>query len=497
MRNLYILLLAISFVGCSKFLDVNENPNKPGSSTLPLKTKLSAAILSTSIQESIQINQIGGFWGGYWGTPNEALGQFADLKQYNGLAIRHQREGIKVWEEAYANLNYFQLIIDEATLNNDPFYSGLGKIMQGALFLRLVDFYNHIPFTDALKGTALINPSYENGKSVYEKSIHLITAGIEDIKLAPNSTTVDPGNHDILFNGDKTKWIQLANTLKLRALIRQSETNNTDFIQAQINIIQNEGTGFLKTDAIVNPGFTASNGNPFYIAYYRDQAGASTANRENIRPTEFLIQTLTDLNDPRITSLFTEVGGNYQGVLFGNPSVGANHDRASTSAFKGPNENSNAPAGIFKNMQQGLVYLSAAESAFLQAEAMERGWLSGNAAELYIEGITQSFKYLELNTSDLNSYLAQSAVDYSVSTNKIETIIQQKWIALYGNSNIEAWNDYRRLGYPAIPNSLSAPTPQSRPLRLMYPETERMTNNTNVSKAGSDDVLNSAVWWDQ
>lgn len=496
MRYLYILLVVLLNTGCNKFLDVNENPNKPGSSTLPLKTKLSAALLSHAIQESTQINQIGGFWGGYWGTPNEAIGQFADLKQYNGLAIRHQREGIKVWEDAYANLNYYQLIIEEAELNNEYFFSGVSKIMQGTIFLRLVDFYNHIPFTDALQGTTKIDPAYDDGKTVYEKSIQLITQGIEEIKLAPNSTTVDPGTNDIIFKGDKHKWIQLANTIKLRALIRQSETNNNNFIQEQISIINNEGSGFIEEDVLVNPGFSATNGNPFYISYYRDQAAASTANRENIRPTVFFLDQLKDLNDPRLNQLFTDISGEYKGVHFGNPATDPIYSRANTSAFKGPNENGNVAAGIFKNIQQGIVFILAAEASFLEAEAIERGWIQGNAESKYLEAIQHSFSYQGLNNSSYNNYIQQSSVDYQQASNKIERIIHQKWIALYGNSNIEAWNDYRRLGYPNLPNSLEAPTPQSRPLRLMYPETERMTNNINATKAGSDDIFSSAVWWD-
>lgn len=497
MRNLYILFILFFCAGCDKFLDVNDNPNRPGSSTLPLRAKFSAALLSIGIQESTQINQIGGFWGGYWGTPNEAIGQFADLKQYNGLAIRHQRDGIKVWESAYANLNYFQLIIDEAVETNELFFSGSSKVMQGWLFLRLVDFYNNIPFSDALKGTSKIDPVYEGGQQVYEQAIQLITTGIDEIKRAPNSTTIDPGNHDILFQGDKTKWIQLANTVKLRALIRQSQVNNQTYIQTQLGIILDEGTGFLTDDAIMNPGFAASNGNPFYIAYYRDQANASTNNRENIRPTQFFLQQFERLNDPRVATLFVQVGGAYNGVLLGNPTTAPEYARAATSPFKGPAENGGNPAGIFKSLQQGLVFMSSAEASFLQAEAIERGWINGNAAQKYEEGVTKSFQYLGVAAGDLATYLAQSTVAYQQATDKIEQIITQKWLALYGNSNIEAWNDYRRLGYPALPNSLEAPTANSRPLRLMYPETERMTNNANATQAGDDDILNNPVWWDR
>src|SRR5690606_32927480 len=132
---------------------------------------------------------------------------------------------------------------------------------------------------------------YEDGKVVYEKDIQLITDGIADIKAAPASTTVDPGNNDVMYRGDKTAWIKLANTIKLRALLRQSEADNQDFINAEMSRIKTEGTGFLGAgeNAFVNPGFSTANMNPFWSAYYKGTGGASSTNREAIRPTIFLL----------------------------------------------------------------------------------------------------------------------------------------------------------------------------------------------------------------
>lgn len=98
-----------------------------------------------------------------------------------------------------------------------------------------------------------------------------------------------------------------------------------------------------------------------------------------------------------------------------------------------------------------------------------------------------------MNAAEFASYNAQSAVAFN---NTIGRIIQQKWLALNSISSIEAWNDYRRLGIPAIPNSLDAPSPTARPLRFMYPESERQTNNTEATKQGSDDMITDKVWWD-
>ncbi len=90
--------------------------------------------------------------------------------------------------------------------------------------------------------------------------------------------------------------------------------------------------------------------------------------------------------------------------------------------------------------------------------------------------------------------MEQTSVAFDYSVNRI---IEQKWLALNSISSIEAWNDYRRLGVPSLPNSLQAPTATARPLRMMYPETERMTNNEEASRQGSDLIMEAKVWWDQ
>src|SRR5690625_7873669 len=80
--------------------------------------------------------------------------------------------------------------------------------MQGWHFLRLVDFYNNIPFDDALKGTSNPTPSYEDGEQVYRKSIDLISLGIEEVKAPP--TLSEGAEMIIVFEGTGMSWAGLA-----------------------------------------------------------------------------------------------------------------------------------------------------------------------------------------------------------------------------------------------------------------------------------------------
>lgn len=497
-RIFFPAIMSMLLLSCNKFLDVNENPNAPTSETLPLRAKLPAALVSTVNQEIGQLNQIGSLWGGYWGTTNEGISMFVDLKTFNGPAIRHQRDGIPVWENGFNTLLYYQLMKQEAEAGGALFYAGIAKVMQGLHFFRLVDIYNNIPFDDALQGTTFPTPRYEEGRTVYQKAMDLVTAGIADIRNSTPGT--EPTTDDILFAGNRAAWYRFANTLKLRALLRQSEVADQAYVTAEVAKIQADGGGFIGAgqSALVQPGYLSTSGklNPFWESYYRNVQGVVTGNYQDIRPTSFVIDQYKLLSDPRIDRMYVAVGGDYRGVLFGNPNVAPEYARNNTSAFKGPNENGGQPAGIFKSATQASVLLSSFESLFLQAEAAERGWISGDAKTLYETGIQESFTYLGV-TGGSASYVAQPLVNLDNAANRISRIIEQKWLSLNSISGIEAWNDYRRLGVPAVPNSLEAPTAASRPVRLMYPETERMTNNENASQQGSDDILSAKVWWDQ
>lgn len=492
------LVLLVTLSSCEKFLDVNDNPNAPGAPTLPLSAKFPAALVSTVNQEVLQLNQIGGFFGGYWGTSNNGSSSFYDMKTYNGPGIRNQRGGIPVWENGFNNILYFELIKDEALASNDRFYVGTAKIMQGWLFLRLVDIYNNIPFDEAAKGTQFNAPKYEDGKTVYQKAINLITEGIQDVK---NSAVAGVRSDDVIFKGDRAKWAKLGNTIKLRALIRQSEVGDQGYISGEIATIKSEGSGFLGIGehAAVDPGYQNTTGkiNPFWESYYRNVQGAPTANHRMIRPTVYLLDQYKERNDPRLARLYVDVNGEYNGVVFGNPNDGdQEYSESNTSPFKGPSENNGNPTGLFKTFNQASILMSSFESLFLQAEAAQRGWIDGSAKSFYESAIQESFAHLNVPVSEFASYNTQQNVNFDSASEKIARIIEQKWLALNSVNSIEAWNDYRRLGLPSFPGT-AATGVSGRPLRFMYPETERGANGDNAAAQGSDLMTQDRVWWDR
>src|SRR5690606_17578658 len=107
--------------------------------------------------------------------------------------------------------------------------------------------------------------------------------------------------------------------------------------------------------------------------------------------------------------------------------------------LKGPDENAGSPTALFKSYAQPSVLMGSFESLFLQAEAAERQWISGAAKDFYEQAIRASFDYLEVDAAEFNTYNGQASVNFDNAADKVERIIEQKWLALNSISSIEAW----------------------------------------------------------
>lgn len=487
--------LLVGMASCNDILDINENPNSYSSATNDML--LAGAELTSVRLETTTLNELGSFWGGYWGKAYDIAGTSAgatasSLEMITNYTIIDNFL-TTVWETSYTNLYNLDLLVNQSQ-STAPVYAGIAKILKGMHFLQLVDHYNNVPFSDALNPLNT-HPAYDSGADVYAGAVDLISAGINDLKGA-DAGSARPGNHDIIFNGNITSWIRLANTLKLRALIRQSElASKASYISSELQKINNEGSGFLTEDVFADPGFATASGqqNPFWDAYFKNFNGNATTMFNAVRPTRFLLDQYNDLDDPRKALIYAEAadGSGFNGVVLGQTVADASQNSTATSAFRGPN------GGIVKTATSKALFLSAAESYFLQAEAAQRGWLSGSVGDLYEKGIRASFAYIGVPATEMDTYVNKQSVVLSGASNPLERIITQKWLALNSINGAEAWNDFRRLGYPAgLPGSVAAdPNGKLHPNRLRYPTSEVNTNGAEVSRQGNINGLTDKVFW--
>ena len=109
-------------------------------------------------------------------------------------------------------------------------------------------------------------------------------------------------------------------------------------------------------------------------------------------------------------------------------------------------------AGTSSGASQSQWIYTSFESLFLQAEAVDRGWLPGDPQAALDAAIQESFVYLGLTTDDAATYetdnpYADLASAADVGLTEPQIIAFQKYCAMTGFDPLEAWSDLRRLDF--------------------------------------------------
>lgn len=491
------LLLAVSS-GCKdEFFDVNNNPNQVTAATPELVLPNALANTATYYQTSFTFLNL---WMGYWNWSGNYSIATSD-KNYQFTNTFNQG----IWNNAYTNLKNYNYIEQQAAAQNQPYAQAMAKIMRAFHYQILVDTYGNIPYTNALQGLTVAQPTYDTGVAVYEDLFKQLDAALAlfasgETRAKTGETITNPGTNDIMFKGDIGKWRRFANTLKLRMILRQSErADRQAFIQSALTVLKASPYGFITTAdqaAKVNPGYTNSTNqqNPLYATFGNGVNGQPVENNNIYRAGGYAVNFLVSTQDDRIFGFYNPVSGSSFGATyFGTISPLVNSQTSSI----GP--------GILQSSTQDAVLLSTVESLFLQAEAVQRGYITGNAKTLYESAITQS--YTDLGIQDDAGTAADYArqfldsgnpnVTWDVATNKLTLILTQKWNSLNGTAPFESWSDFRRTGIPAVPISQDPSTSVKQiPVRLLYPQTETQYNETAAKAQGTDSQFDKTkIFW--
>lgn len=388
----------------------------------------------------------------------------------------------RYWDALYANvLNDLEgaakLIPEEEVFGETPAVKqnklAIIQIMKVYTFHVLVDIFGDVPYSETLAlDSDLLNPKYDDDEEIYNDLISKLNEAINNLNLGAASF----GEADLVYGGDVSKWAKFANSLKLRMALRISDVSPTQAATMATEAVN--GGVFTSNDdnASITYESTTPNTNPMWVDLV--QSG-----RNDYITSEIVVNTLESLNDPRRSVFFEDNVTPYVGGIFGDLNQFTDFTHIGTVFFQPDLE--------------GLIF-DYAEVEFLLAEAAERS-LAGTPADAelhYNNAITASIEYWGGSSAEAATYLSQTNVAYSTATGDFKQKIGiQKWIALF-NRGFEGWTEYRRLDWPALPDSFNGnPVPR----RITYPTREYNTNGTNVSNAASNiggDQLSSTIFWD-
>jgi hypothetical protein len=493
--SIYILGLAMfsTLWGCEKdFLEVNIDPNNPPAEVGTPELIFPSAVASTAVRVGGEYAVLGGMWSQHW-TQSNAANQFKSVDQYNITSSSYNGSFLEMFSGA---LNDYTFVVNKSEENENWIFFLMGTVMKAYNYQIMVDLYDQLPYDEAFQGDANLAPAYEGGKAIYGKLIASIDNALtKDFSAGTNTV---PGKNDFLFEGDLTKWKQFANTLKLKMYLRMV---NADVAAAQAGVqsVFANGIGFLTEDAAMTQFEDAPDkSNPFYEYNFR-QLNVAT----NLRASNTLMSFLQDNADSRIDAIYKAGSGGqfamYQGQF-----------NASSTAI-----DPDAPSVAKQSPVEPVRFISAAESYFMQAEAIERYGVTGDAKAMYDMGVTAAYGQFafdsQYETYDLDPapYIAAGG-KYEYPTGglevKIEAIITQKWVSCVGSHSLESFFEQNRTGYPkvsTVPGSSNAYVPGQLtyslegvtgglfPKRLVFPDVEINRNPNTPAKV----VVTEKVWW--
>ena len=528
MRNIIIktgvaAVLAAMLAGCTgNYLAINTNPYEVSKEqTLTDGYAIGAAITAlcgTVVSTDVNTAQftdclLGGPMGGYYST----TGAFEKtIDNYNATDdwTRVFMASDRIIPTLYSNLVELQNITD------DPLTIAIAKTIKVIAMLRVTDTYGPIPYTQIGQGGKITVP-YDSQEAVYDAmfaELDEIINTLTENKLSAISQNADPG-----YDGTAVKWCKFANSLKLRMAMRivyadpaKAQKYAEEAVNHEIGVFtSNADNATLRTVAF------GEKGNPLYTAIkYNQPTGCNTGG--DTHAAADIICYMNGYNDPRRPVYFIPSefeGEEYVGIRI----------RVEKPAL---NSVGRKYSGVNVSPSDPLVWMNAAEVAFLRAEAALFGFqVGGNAGDFYNEGVRLSFEqhnvagyeaYIQDDTSrptsysdpaGLNSYsslLSEITIKWdeaATDEQKQERIITQKWIANFNNGN-EAWADYRRTNYPNLMPATDAGnksdgivSSQFGARRMKYPLAEYTNNGENVNAAvsqylGGPDRMSTRLWWD-
>jgi Starch-binding associating with outer membrane len=448
-----ILLISFVFINACELEEANISPNSPTEAPVNVLMPFNQERIGARMSGSTQV--MAGIFMQYY----EGIGQHpVTVQSYTvNEALYVEWE----WDAYYTGpMENIQQMINRATEDSLYYYSGIGKVMMALCLGNLSSMWGDIPYSDALLGSGNLSPIYNSQESIYETIQELLDEAIDELQI--DYSGKKPNNDDILYNGDANAWIQAAYALKARYylhLTKREAQLGYNPSQEALNALTNAFTS-SSNDLEYKYGFSTTEENPFY----------SFSLSNYIVPNEFFIDLLDNLNDPRDSYLFTS--------QFGQVNIGG---------------------GYYTQPSSPVPYITYYELKFIEAEARLRLNISDPEAQNALQEAVREnmLKISEGNISDteISDYLAANTILSGNFDADLQTIISQKYIALF--SSIESWTDYRRTGYPLLTPNDGGDHNQNPggeiPRRLPYCQTERLYN-TNVPNPLP--TLQDRFWWD-
>jgi hypothetical protein len=413
--------------------------------------------------------------------------------------------------------------------------SAISYILQTLHGIKVSDMNGSIPYTEAAKARseAVFNPVYNSQQQLFDIWLSDLDEAI-GVLHENTSTQVNPGNADVYFKGDWSKWIKLANSLKLRIAARLEWQDNARTQMIFQQVMQDPAGPIVEDEDQLS--YQSEDYLPF------GQGGEITYRSQRFATTS-MVNFMKKAEDPRLWIYFEENGlqGSYEDTLAkygtalpgfidpndplitfqGGPADFTTNPGVATyikNAFPVGNNNAgnsvnnyflispinrfffspkyNRPGGG----QYRDVMVTAAEGCLLIAEFIQKGYAgsvnAGTVEDWYNKGVASSIRTMNAiaevavsttafsgdGQAEIDAYLTDADVMLD-GTNDLERIYIQEHLNFFRNPN-EAFVFARRTGYPKYGSAYYAREPFNETIpRRFWTTDPGEANNPNWSAA--------------
>ena len=414
--------LSLSFGACDSYLDINESPNSPAVGNLTPDLIFPGAEMAFANSYSDYFRITGGYfaqhYSQFFGTSN-----YIDYSKFEQSAVRSSSTYTNLTIRTLQNLSTVTAMAEES----ESYGTALAAtVIRAAAYQAMVDCYGEIPYSEALDINN-ITPKYDDGKDVYAGIIAELDEAIANVNGLESVCT-----NFLLPGARASEWVKVANALKLRLLMRES---NVVDVRSQLAALVAENN-FPASDVAWTGCWKNESGqaNPFYQEEFATYFGST---QQNVILNLALLATMNASDDARLKAFFnpnidkSEYTGGVSGTNFSTTaSYKANYWCRPNMAYDSP-----------------VYFITRSEIEFFLAEYEARYGSAAAAEDHYKAAIEASFASAGVTGAEtvLNAYPWDAS-------NWARCIGIQKWVALSGTNNFEAWCELRRLKYPAFGN---------------------------------------------
>ncbi len=456
------------------------------------------------------------------------------------------------WTRSYrgmfADVREMTILATEAQL---PRHIAIGEILQAHMLITLVDFVGDIPWSQAINPEEFPLPSVDSGAEVYAAAEAMLNSAIANLNAA---SLGNPGN-DLFYGNNFTRWEKLANTLKMKIYLQTRLVDASaaskfnaivatgDFISSTADDFQFQwgkslqlpdarhpkyvgdytptGAGNYQSNWLLNQMDT--NNDP-RIRYYFFRQTDETPGATGVDPNEETLNcSLEDAPQHYIDGGFTfcyldnGYWGRDSGDDAGTPPDGflrtAYGVYPASGKFDGDNFANSIDADDFVGLSLGgggngiTPIMLASYVDFMRAEMAMAENNTTAAIDFIKDGLDKSIaKVQSFGTNDpgANSAFFPTAAENTAFVDGIETafnaadmdgkwniLAEQFFVTQYG-SGIDAYNFYRRTGFPTTLQPNIEPNPGNFVRSFLYPSNEISANPSITQKT----TQNVQVFWD-